>query len=46
MKAGELLLLRDGPMGEVMLELGLGGYLEFQQMNIGFLSNYTKAHEV
>lgn len=40
-----LLLIREGPAEEVMLELSFEGNLEFQQMNIDFLSKNTNAHD-
>lgn len=40
------LLIRKGTREEIMLELGFGDYLEFQQVNVGFLSKDSKAHDV
>lgn len=39
-----MLLTREGPVEEAVQEAGLQGYLEFQQLNIDFLSKGTKAH--
>lgn len=38
-----LLLIREGPVEEVKLELGFEVHLEFQQMNTDFLSK--EAHD-
>lgn len=41
-----MILVREGPMEEVMPKLGFEDYLEFQQMNVDFLSKDTKACNV
>lgn len=41
-----MILVRGSPVEEVMRELGFEDYLEFQQMNVDFLSKNTVAHHV
>lgn len=40
-----LLLTREGPAEEGMLELSFDGNLEFQPINVDFLSKSTNAHD-